>query len=75
MIREVHVYGKSLSVNSKQKSSQHKGYGKYLVSIAELIAIDNNYKKMSVIAGIGTREYYKNKCGYHLEGSFMVKDI
>lgn len=75
MIREVHVYGKSLSVNSKQKSSQHIGYGKYLVSIAESIARDNNYKKMSVIAGIGTREYYKNKCGYHLEGSFMIKKI
>jgi elongator complex protein 3 len=78
MIREVHVYGYSLGVgsaNEQLKSSQHKGYGKLLVKTAEEIASQHNFKKVAVIAGVGTREYYKNKCGYELEGTYMVKYI
>lgn len=78
LIREVHVYGYSLGVgncNNGLKSSQHKGFGKMLVKKAEEIAIVHGYKKIAVIAGVGTREYYKNKCGYNLEGTYMVKDL
>ncbi len=75
LIREVHVYGHSLGVGSSGASSQHKGYGQLLVKTAEEIAVANGYKKIAVIAGVGTREYYKNKCGYHLEGTYMVKDL
>ena len=32
------------------------------------------FKKIAVIAAIGTREYYK-KLGYKLEGSYMTKSI
>jgi ELP3 family radical SAM enzyme/protein acetyltransferase len=75
LIREVHVYGHSLGVGSTGASSQHRGYGQLLVKTAEEIAIANNYKKVAVIAGVGTREYYKNKCGYHLEGTYMIKNL
>jgi len=75
LIREVHVYGHSLGVGSSGNSSQHKGYGQLLVKTAEEIAIANNYNKVAVIAGVGTREYYKNKCGYHLEGTYMIKNL
>ena len=83
LIREVHVYGHSLGVGSTSgstsastgTSSQHKGYGQLLVKTAEEIAIANGYKKIAVIAGVGTREYYKNKCGYHLEGTYMIKNL
>jgi ELP3 family radical SAM enzyme/protein acetyltransferase len=79
LIREVHVYGSSLciSFNGKEKdsSSQHKGYGKFLVQTAEDIILNNGLKKSAVIAGVGTREYYKNKCGYHLEGTYMIKNL
>ncbi len=78
LIREVHVYGQSLGVNSStghKISSQHKGYGRLLVKTAEDIALANNYYKTAIIAGVGTREYYKNKCGYHLEGTYMVKKL
>ena len=51
------------------------GYGKYLVKIAEKISKEHNYNKVAVIAGIGTREYYKNKCGYNLFGTYMIKNI
>ena len=76
IIREVHVYGNAISVNKRDSgSSQHKGYGKLLVSTAEQIARENGYCKVSVIAGVGTREYYRNKCGYELEGTYMVKKL
>jgi ELP3 family radical SAM enzyme/protein acetyltransferase len=75
LIREVHVYGHSLGVGSSGASSQHKGYGQLLVKTAEEIAITNGYKKIAVIAGVGTREYYKNKCGYHRAGTYMVKNL
>lgn len=75
LIREVHVYGHSLGIGSSGKSSQHRGYGQLLVKTAEEIAIANNYKKVAVISGVGTREYYKNKCGYNLEGTYMIKNL
>jgi ELP3 family radical SAM enzyme/protein acetyltransferase len=78
LIREAHVYGYSLGINNENNnnnSSQHKGYGKLLISTAEEIAINNNYKKIAVISGVGTREYYKNKCNYVLENTYMVKYI
>ncbi len=75
LIREVHVYGHSLGVGSSGNSSQHRGYGQLLVKKAEEIASANNYNKVAVIAGVGTREYYKNKCGYHLEGTYMIKNL
>jgi histone acetyltransferase (RNA polymerase elongator complex component) len=75
LIREVHVYGTSMGVGTEGDGSQHKGYGKWLMATAEQIAKDAGYKKIAVIAGVGTREYYKNKCGYHLEGTYMVKAL
>ncbi len=80
LIREVHVYGSSLKIGSlledkESQHSQHKGYGKLLVSTAEKIILNNGLTKSSIIAGVGTREYYKNKCGYHLEGTYMVKNL
>ena len=41
---------------------------------AEKIAKEKGYKKMAVISGVGVREYYK-KLGYHLEGTYMIKDL
>jgi ELP3 family radical SAM enzyme/protein acetyltransferase len=75
IIREVHIYGQTLGVGENGEASQHKGYGKMLVKTAEDIAKRHKYDKISVISGVGTREYYKNKCGYHLEGTYMVKNI
>lgn len=75
LIREVHVYGTSMGVGVESDGSQHRGYGKLLMATAEKIAKAAGWSKVAVIAGIGTREYYKNKCGYRLEGTYMVKDI
>lgn len=78
LIREVHVYGSSIGIGLKDKGSnksQHKGYGKMLVDTAEKIILNNGLNKSAIIAGVGTREYYKNKCGYNLEGTYMTKDL
>ena len=47
LIREVHVYGTSLSVSGKNNvSPQHKGYGKLLVKTAQDIAADHKLQKL-----------------------------
>ena len=35
----------------------------------------NGFTKTAVIAGVGTREYYKNKCGYYLGDTYMLKNL
>ena len=76
LIREVHVYGEAIGVgNTTTVSSQHRGYGQLMINIAENIIKKHGLKKSAVISGIGSREYYKNKCGYFKEGTYMVKFI
>jgi ELP3 family radical SAM enzyme/protein acetyltransferase len=77
LIREVHVYGFSLGVgpSSETHGTQHRGYGQILMKTAESLAALQGYKKAAVIAGVGTREYYKNKCGYTLDRGYMIKPI
>ncbi len=75
LIREVHVYGAQVAVGgSGAGQKQHIGWGTKLMTDAEKFAKKFGYKKMAVIAGIGTREYYRKK-GYELEGTYMVKGI
>ncbi len=74
MIRELHVYGKALKLGEEGKISQHKGLGKWLMNKAEDISKKNKCDKISVISGVGVREYYK-KLGYELEGEYMVKEL
>lgn len=76
LIREVHTYGKlaRLSNETEDAKAQHKGLGRQLMQRAEEIARDSGYKKIAVISGVGTREYYR-KLGYTLEGTYMVKGL
>jgi len=72
IIRELHVYGQSLKLGAKGKLGQHTGLGKWLMNNAEGIVRGEMIKKLSVISGVGVREYYK-KLGYKLDGSYVVK--
>jgi histone acetyltransferase (RNA polymerase elongator complex component) len=45
------------------------------MNIAESIAKENGCKSMAVIAGVGVRDYYENKCGYKLNTGYMIKEI
>lgn len=80
LLRELHVYGTMNPVgtlDNPDTSSQHRGLGKKLLSVAEKIAkCIGNCSGVSVIAGIGVQRYYE-KCGYGLDvrhkGHFMRK--
>lgn len=71
-IREVHTFGQMQPLDAgKEKSPQHKGLGRKLIMEAERIA---HGKSMSVISGVGVREYYR-KLGYKLKDTYMVKKL
>ncbi len=76
LIREVHVYSKPVFFGKKENQSvQHLGIGSKLIKIAENISKKNNYKNISVIAGIGTQKYYE-KLGYSLiKLNYMSKKL
>jgi len=75
IIRELHVYGPALKLGQDSKEAfQHRGIGRWLMQEAEKIVSKNKIKKLSVISGVGVREYYQ-KLGYKLEGDYMVKKL
>ncbi|MEK7311758.1 MAG: tRNA uridine(34) 5-carboxymethylaminomethyl modification radical SAM/GNAT enzyme Elp3, partial [Chloroflexota bacterium] len=75
MIRELHVYGPALPLgDDADGEAQHLGLGARLIAHAEQIARDAGYKKMAVIAAIGTREYYRRR-GFEVEGLYMTKGL
>ena len=74
LLRELHVYGTATAIGEKGLV-QHKGWGKKLMEKAEEIARTNEKTKMVVIAGVGVREYFRNKLGYYKEGPYMVKEL
>jgi len=75
IVRELHVYGTEVSIGEKGNSWQHKGHGEALMNKAEELSKENGYDKLAVISGIGAREYYKNKLGYHQDGPYVSKNI
>lgn len=74
LIRELHVYGQSVSIGKKSKKIQHKGLGKKLLKFAEEQAKIYYKKKIVIISGIGVRNYYR-KLGYKKQGPYMVKRL
>ncbi|MCE9652138.1 MAG: tRNA uridine(34) 5-carboxymethylaminomethyl modification radical SAM/GNAT enzyme Elp3 [Nitrosarchaeum sp.] len=76
IVRELHVYGKSLKLGEKgEKEIQHSGLGKNLMREAEKISKEEfDVKKILVISAVGTREYYQ-KLGYSLYGPYMTKSL
>lgn len=74
IVRELHVYGSVVPVNNRDPLKfQHQGFGMLLMEEAERIARDEHgAKKLAVISGIGTRDYYR-KLGYELDGVYMSK--
>ncbi len=77
LIRELHVYGQMIPVENENVNpvAQHAGFGRRLMKKAEEISYNNGYTKAAVIAGTGARPYYQGKCGYHKEGTYMIKTL
>ena len=71
VVRELHVYGSEAGIGTTDGDWQHKGYGKRLLARAEELAREAGYRKLSVISGIGVRQYYRQKLGYYQDGPYV----
>ncbi|MFB6296473.1 MAG: GNAT family N-acetyltransferase, partial [Halobacteriales archaeon] len=81
LIRELHVYGGEVAIGedggagASEASHQHQGYGRRLMERAEELAREAGYGKLAVIAGIGAREYYREKLGYRQDGPYVSRRL
>jgi elongator complex protein 3 len=76
VIRELHVYGPQLPVGDREPNGyQHKGWGAMLLQRAEEIAREEyDLPRISVLPGVGVREYYRRRGFRKVRSSpFMVK--
>jgi elongator complex protein 3 len=75
IIREIHVYGQSLEIGAdRQGAAQHAGLGTRLMQLADDIARGRGFKRMAVIAAVGTRQYYLER-GFERGELYLVKNI
>jgi elongator complex protein 3 len=75
IIREIHVYGQSLAVGAEQSgAAQHAGLGTNLLIEADRIARKKGYRRMAVIAAVGTRQYYLER-GFERGELYLVKTL
>ena len=78
LVRELHVYGSEVPRGEAADASgqhQHRGYGRRLLERAERLAADAGFRKLAVLSGIGVREYYREKLGYHQDGPYVSKRL
>lgn len=81
MIREVHIYGSVVQLDSNVQDSrgraQHIGLGKSLIEKACRIAAEAGYTKLNVISAIGTRSYYRRQgfCVMTQDGLYQQRDL
>ncbi|MBV7338495.1 tRNA uridine(34) 5-carboxymethylaminomethyl modification radical SAM/GNAT enzyme Elp3 [Chloroflexi bacterium TSY] len=75
MIREVHVYGPALSLGSeKAGAAQHVGLGTQLIDEARHISRSLGFRHISVIAAIGTQQYYAER-GFRMGELYMNANL
>jgi elongator complex protein 3 len=74
LVRELHVFGPSVPIGKTESGGwQHRGFGRKLIGEAERISNDDfGMKKVTVISGIGVREYYRG-LGYKNDGVYVSK--
>jgi elongator complex protein 3 len=77
LIRELHVYGPEVPLaEQNREAAQHKGLGKALLREAERIAAEEfGAPQMTILSGVGAREYYRTEFGYQSRGDYMVRDL
>jgi elongator complex protein 3 len=78
IVREIKVVGELVPRDlepSNKFQIQHRGYGSLLLEEAERIANDEfNSNKISVISGIGVRDWFYEK-DYTLDGPYVSKSL
>jgi elongator complex protein 3 len=76
LVRELHVYGSPATfADDADGDWQHRGYGRRLLEAAEDRAREAGFGKLSVISGIGVREYYREKLGYYQDGPYVSRTL
>ena len=77
-IRELHVYGIHAGLGEATIEdgghSQHRGLGRRMLEHAESIASSQGIRYMTVIAGVGVKEYYR-KHGYSDYHTYLRKEL
>jgi elongator complex protein 3 len=75
LVREVHVYGRAQQLGARDHDrTQHRGLGTALLRRAETIAGAAGFARLTVIASVGTREWYADR-GYRLADTYMVRNL
>ena len=75
IIREVHVYGPAVALGAELEAApQHTGLGTRLVEEAKRTARDHGYRRVAVIAAVGTRPYYRDR-GFALDDLYMISSL
>lgn len=75
IVRELHTYGAAIPLgNTSDGTPQHSGFGKKLLEEAENICRAENKQGITVIAGVGAREYYR-KLGFEDAGTYVQKQM
>jgi elongator complex protein 3 len=75
VIREVHVYGPALELGDRQEgAAQHAGLGTQLLDEAQRIARQEGFRRLAVIAAVGTRPYYRER-GFTLGRLYMFSPV
>lgn len=70
LVRELHVYGQEAPIGRKG-NAQHLSFGTRLLREAERISSEEfDSKKVLVISGVGTKEYYFSR-GYSRDGPYV----
>jgi elongator complex protein 3 len=62
VIRELHIYGRALTIGAAgEGEAQHRGLGSLLLAAAADAARAAGWRRLSVIAALGTRDYYRRR--------------
>jgi elongator complex protein 3 len=75
VVREVHVYGPALELGARRKGrAQHAGLGTRLLDEARRIARQAGFRRLAVIAAVGTRPYYRAR-GFEQGALYVVAEV
>jgi elongator complex protein 3 len=75
VIREVHVYGPALELGERRDgTAQHAGLGTRLLDEARRIVRQEGFRRLAVIAAVGTRPYYRER-GFEQGELYVVGEL
>lgn len=77
IVRMLYVFGELVPVGneSQEDAWQHLGIGRKMLEESERIASEKyDAKRIAVLSGIGSREYYR-QFDYELQGCYMTKEL